>query len=391
MILSELLKRDFVFSDGAGGTMLQKMGLKTGERPDIMNMTSPDAVYNVHSQYVQAGSDILVTNTFGANAAALEKTGYSVEEVITAAVSAAKRAGEGRTITALDIGPVGEFMSPYGALTTDAAYELFKPQAIAGENVGADIAAIETMSDILELKAAVLAVTENSKLPVFATMTFNKEAMTYAGCSAESFALTAAHLGVLALGLNCSFGPADVFGSVEKISKMSALPLIVKPNAGLPNSVTGEYDLGAREFTEQMLAFADVGAKILGGCCGTSPEYIRALKERFSGVTSTKPESVQGRFVCSRNRVVRIDAPDFRTESLTVVELKGDLSPDEAVSEIVNAQMSSDKPLHIVSRVNEALCSSLRAVAGIAAVSLLSSADEETCGELFRLGAELIQ
>ena len=389
-MLSGFLDRNFVFSDGAIGTMLQKIGLKAGERPDIMNITCPEAVYSVQLQYAQAGSDILITNTFGAHDIALEKTGYSVEEIISAAVSITKRAGEGGTITALDIGPIGEFLEPYGSLTADAAYALFRRQAIAGEGAGADIAAIETMSDLLEMKTAILAVRENSKLPVFATMTFNKDAMSYAGCSAESFALTAAKLGVKALGLNCSLGPADVFNAAEKISRRTELPLIVKPNAGLPNGVTGEYDLGAREFAEQMAAFAGIGAKILGGCCGTNPEYISALKERFAELIPAKPERVQGRFICSRNKVVRIDCPDFGVDSVTVVELENGMSPEEAVSEIVNVQMCEENPLHIVSQADESLLAALRAVSGIAAVSLTSAANEEMRLILSRLGAELI-
>ena len=237
---------------------------------------------------------------------------------------------------------------------------------------------------------AILAVTENSGLPVFATMTFNRDAMTFAGCSAESFALTAAKLGVTALGLNCSFGPADVFGAAEKIAKASALPLIVKPNAGLPNGVTGEYDLGAHEFAEQMAAFAGIGAKILGGCCGTNPEYIAALKERFAGLAPAKPQTFTGRFICSRNRAVRIDSPDFSEDSVTVVELEVGMSPEDAASEIANAQMCTELPLHIVSQANESLSAAVRAVSGIAAVSLTTPVDEGTLLKLSRLGAEII-
>ena len=390
MILSELLKRDFVFSDGAIGTMLQKMGLKAGERPDIMNITNPDAVYAVQAQYAQAGSNILITNTFGANAIVLEKTGYSVEDIISAAIAVTKRAGAGETVTALDIGPIGEFLAPYGVLTAVDAYGLFRTQAVAGERSGVDMAVIETMGDLLEMKTAILAVTENAKLPVFSTMTFNKDAMTYAGCSAESFALTATKLGVTALGLNCSLGPADVFDAAEKIAGMSALPLIVKPNAGLPNSETGEYDLCADDFAEQMADFAKIGAKILGGCCGTNPEYISALKKRFAGMQSAKSEKADGRFICSRNKVLRIDSADFNEDSVTVVELENGMSPEEAVSEIANAQMYSVQPLHIVSAANETLVAALHAVSGIAAVSLTSHADEQTHFKLCGLGAEII-
>ena len=161
---------DYIFFDGAMGTMLQKSGLVPGQRPDIMNMTTPDAVERIHRLYVEAGSDIICTNTFGANALALRGTGYSPYEVISAAVAIAKRASGGTSLIALDIGPTGVLLEPMGELEFDKAYELFKEQMIAGEIAGADLVAIETMSDITELKAALLAAVENIGLPVMATM-----------------------------------------------------------------------------------------------------------------------------------------------------------------------------------------------------------------------------
>jgi len=275
---------DFVFYDGAMGTMLQKRGLKPGERPDIMNITAPEAVFDVHRLYVDAGSDIICTNTFGANADALRHTGYSPEEIIAAAVSIAKRASGGRAKVALDIGPVGRLLEPMGDLELEQAYELFRQQAVVGEGAGADFAAIETMSDIGELSAAILAVKENTKLPILATMTFDKTGRTFMGCTPESFAETARRLGVSAAGLNCSLEPAEMFETAERIAKVSSLPLIVKPNAGLPDGTSGVYNIGPEEFARQMVRFAEIGAKIVGGCCGTTPEYIRALKRAFAAI-----------------------------------------------------------------------------------------------------------
>jgi len=286
------------------GTMLQNAGLKPGERPDIMNMTMPDTVENIHKMYIEAGSDIICTNTFGSNALNLERTGYSPEEVITAAVAIAKRAiAAAHTpslagapplmgappsvatppLVALDIGPTGRILEPMGELEPERAYELFKEMAVAGEKAGADFAAIETMSDIGELKAAMLAVKENTNLPILATMTFEKSGRTFMGCTAESFVEAAELIGAAAVGINCSLEPVQMLETAKLIAKLTTLPLIVKPNAGLPDRLGGEYHYhtGAEEFAAQMLPFAEIGARIIGGCCGTTPDYIRALREAF--------------------------------------------------------------------------------------------------------------
>ena len=272
---------EYIFYDGAMGTMLQKSGLKPGQRPDILNMTAPYAVENVHRMYVEAGSDIVCTNTFGANADALRGTGYSPADIITAAVSIAGNACGGKAKVALDIGPVGRLLEPIGDLEYDRAYELFAEQAVAGEKAGADFAAIETMSDLTEIKAAILAVTNNTRLPVLATMTFDKTGRTYLGCTPEEFAETAENLGASAVGINCSLEPAEMFLTAQRIAKSTSLPLIVKPNAGLPDSHTGLYSISPEEFAKQMAPYKKIGAKIIGGCCGTTPEYIRELRRTF--------------------------------------------------------------------------------------------------------------
>jgi len=274
--------REYVIYDGAMGTMLQKSGLKPGTRPDIMNMTAPQTVESIQRIYVEAGSDIICSNTFGANAEALRGTGYSPEEVVAAAVAIAKRACGGAAKVALDIGPTGRLIEPMGDLEFGRAYQLFKEQAIAGEKAGADYAAIETMSDLTELKAAILAVTENTRLPVLATMTFEKNGRTFMGCAPEDFAMAAESLGAVAAGINCSLEPAEMYETAERIAKATSLPLIVKPNAGLPDRATGLYSIGPEEFARQMARFAGIGARIVGGCCGTTPDYIRELRKIFS-------------------------------------------------------------------------------------------------------------
>ena len=280
----------FVFFDGAMGTMLRNYGLNRGEIPDIMNITAPEAVEEVNRLYIEAGSDIICTNTFGSNTLNLTPLGYSPEEVVTASVTIAKRArtasaipdlNRERVLIALDIGPTGQLIEPYGDLEFDQAYEIYKQMVIAGEKAGADVVAIETMSDLEELKAAMTAVRENTKLPILVTMTFDKKGRTYMGCSAESFVEAAESHGASAVGLNCSLEPPEMLATAEQIANATGLPLIIKPNAGLPDEETGTYLTGAKAFAEQMLPFAKLGARIVGGCCGTTPEYIRELKKAF--------------------------------------------------------------------------------------------------------------
>jgi len=272
----------FVFYDGAMGTMLQKSGLKPGERPDLMNLTNPEAVENVHRRYVQAGSDIICTNTFGCNADALAETGHAPEKIIEAAVAIAKRAAGGAARVALDIGPTGQMLEPMGELESERAYEMFRQQAVAGEKAGADFCAIETMSDIGELVAAISAVTESTKLPVLATMTFDKTGRTFMGFTPEDFVKAAEACGASAIGINCSLEPVEMIETARRIAQATKLPLIVKPNAGLPDSETGDYDTGPADFAKQMRPYAEIGAKLIGGCCGTSPEYITELRKTFA-------------------------------------------------------------------------------------------------------------
>jgi len=271
----------YIFYDGAMGTMLYKYGLKSGDKPDLMNITAPEAVESIHRMYVEAGSDIVCTNTFGSNALNLEGTGYTPSEIITAAVTVAKRACGDVAKVALDIGPTGHILEPAGDLESEKAYELFKEMAVAGEKAGADFAAIETMSDLEEMKAALSAVIENTKLPVLATMSFEKSGYTFMGCTPELFVETAEALGASAVGLNCSLEPMEMLETAERIAQVTKLPLIIKPNAGLPDGVSGEYHTGAEDFASQMTGFAKIGARIIGGCCGTTPDYIRELKKAY--------------------------------------------------------------------------------------------------------------
>jgi len=277
-------QKKYLLYDGAMGTMLQKAGLEPGEKPDLMNITAPEAVESIHKMYVDAGSDIICTNTFGSNRLNLKDTGYTSEEIITAAVKIAKRASAGRAKVALDIGSTGHLLEPYGDLEPEDAYDIFKEMAVAGEKAGADFVAIETMSDIHELKEAMTAVKENTKLPMLVTMTFEKGGRTFMGVTVEDFVKLAEELGASAIGLNCSLEPPAMEETAKALFEQTKLPIIIKPNAGLPDGESGAYHTGAEQFAEQMLPYAKMGAKILGGCCGTTPEYIKALKSSLEAI-----------------------------------------------------------------------------------------------------------
>lgn len=286
--------------DGAMGTVLQQRGLTPGGVPELLNLTDPELVAGVYRSYVEAGSQVVYANTFGANAHKLSRTGHSVEEIITAAISAAKDAvRETGTKVALDIGPLGELLEPLGTLSFEDAYDLFKEMAVAGEKAGADLAVIETMTDLYEAKAALLAVKENTSLPVFVTMSFEPGGRTFTGCTIPSMAHTLEGLGADAIGLNCSAGPDLLLPLLQELCRHTSLPVIAKPNAGLPDPVDGHYDMRPEDFAQAVLPCLDAGVTIFGGCCGTSPDYIRALTNALKGKRAVKREYTPMSFICS--------------------------------------------------------------------------------------------
>lgn len=281
----------FILFDGGMGTMLQACGLKAGELPESYNISMPEAILKIHREYAAAGADIITTNTFGANSHKLKGSGLSVEAVVQSAVRIAREA-VGDRFVALDIGPVGQLMEPYGTLSFQAAYDAFREQVIAGAAAGADLILIETMSDIYEAKAAILAAKENSSLPVICTMTFQADGRTLTGTDPLTMVNILSHLGVDALGVNCSLGPKDMLAMVSRILEYSPVPVIVQPNAGLPAVVDGHtvYDISPESFGNYMAEMAGMGALILGGCCGTTPSHIAAVKRAISGLKPRKPE-----------------------------------------------------------------------------------------------------
>ena len=304
-----------VMLDGGMGTMLQKAGVPMGKVPEELNVTPGDAVMDIHRQYIEAGSDVIYANTFSANRYKLGYSSYSVDTLVTAGVQNAKKAvaDSGKNVAvALDVGPIGELMEPNGALKFEDAYDMFKEMMVAGEKAGADLIVIETSTDLLEMKAAVLAAKENTNLPVFSTMTFEKNGRTFTGVTVEAAALTLTGLGVDAIGINCSLGPNDIYPMAQKLAEWTPLPIVIKANAGLPNLNSGGYDISAEEFAEQMEKFMDLGVTIIGGCCGTTPDYIREMKAMLArrekeGKTANRPEYVRQAAVCSSTQVVSID------------------------------------------------------------------------------------
>lgn len=298
MDILELLGKRIVFLDGAMGTLLQEKGLKAGELPEIWNIEKKEIIINAHKEYFKAGSDIVLTNTFGANDIKL-KGKYKSDEVVEFAVKNAKKAAMdvenqnfGKKYVALDIGPTGKLLKPLGDLSFNDAYNSFSVMVKAGQKAGADLIVIETMSDIYETKAAVLAAKENSNLPVFVTIVFDEKGKLLTGSDIKSAVSILEGLGVDALGMNCGLGPYQMVDLFREIKKYTSLPIIIKPNAGLPKDVDGEtvFDIEAEEFSKAMECFPKEGAWILGGCCGTNPTYIKKLHEKCADILPKKIE-----------------------------------------------------------------------------------------------------
>lgn len=279
-----MFEREITILDGAMGTMLQKAGLRAGERPETLSVTSPETVERVYRAYVEAGAQMILANTFCANAHKLKGTGFAVDQVVRASVAAARRACAGKDVrVALDIGPIGEMMEPLGTLSFDEAYQLFKEMIDAGAAAGADAIFFETFSDLGELRAGVLAAKESCSLPVFASMTFEKTGRTFLGCTAGAAAMALSALGVCAVGVNCSLGPAEIEPILRSMREVTDLPLILKPNAGLPDPKTGEYGMQPLEFARSCALLTELGAAYIGGCCGTTPAFIAALRDALEG------------------------------------------------------------------------------------------------------------
>jgi len=287
MNLFETLGKRLVFFDGGMGTLLQENGLGAGELPELWNLQHPEIIEKIHRDYLEAGADIIKTNTFGANGAKLSGCGHSVSEVVTAAVGLARKAADEKgALVAMDLGPTGKLLRPLGDLGFEDAVSLFAEAAKAGEQAGADLILIETMSDTYECKAAVLAAKENTCLPVFATLIVDERGKLLTGGDIPAAVAMLEGLGVDALGLNCGFGPDQMAQFLPQLRECCSVPIILNPNAGLPHVVDGKnvFDVGPEEFAADLKKMAEGGAWILGGCCGTTPAHIRAVTNLCAGI-----------------------------------------------------------------------------------------------------------
>ena len=333
MSVLDFLQKEILYFDGAMGTRLQAAGLKPGELPEAWNITHGDVVAEIHASYVRAGANILKSNTFGANALKMQNSGYSVEDVVLAAFknaraafakvaeeqkettcaiagdtaeqkgtdcaeadseSAASKIEQAKQFVALDLGPTGKLLAPYGDLQFEEAVALYAEQVRAGVKANADLILVETMSDSYEAKAAILAAKENSDLPVFVTFTFDKDGKLLNGADVETAVVMAEGLGVDAVGFNCGLGPDLVAKLMPRARRVTDLPLIANPNAGLPTEQNGKtvFTTGPEEFADYMLDVYREGASVLGGCCGTDPNYIHLVAERTKNLKPIVWESI---------------------------------------------------------------------------------------------------
>ena len=300
---------EFLVFDGAMGTMLQEAGLKAGELPELLDFSHPETVTAIHRAYVEAGADVISANTFGANAHKLGDAA-SVEDVFAAAIACARKSGA--RYVAADIGPIGALLKPLGTMDFDEAYDLFAQQARAAQAAGADLFVVETMTDLLEAKAAVLACLECTELPVVATMTFGEDGCTFLGTSPEICAMTLSALGVQAVGINCSLGPDALAPLLARMAPFARVPLMVQANAGLPRIEDGRtlYDIDAEAYAHAAEALLDAGATVVGGCCGTSPDYIARIRTRADTRTPVPPQARDARAfaVCSAQKTLVMQA-----------------------------------------------------------------------------------
>ncbi|MGM0379437.1 MAG: homocysteine S-methyltransferase family protein [Bacillota bacterium] len=291
--------------DGAMGTMLQKEGLKLGQCPEDMNFTHEKTIQKIHKGYFESGADYITTNTFGANSYKLKKSKYNVEDIVTKAINNAKRACPDAEVV-LDIGPIGKALKPIGDLSFDKAYEMFKQQILAAKNE-VNIVLIETMSSLLEAKAAILAAKENSNLKVFVTMTIDEQLRTLDGSDVKCIAITLSNLNVDCIGLNCSLGPKQLKKPIKELVKYSKVDVMIQPNAGLPIIKDSKtiYDYPVDKFKNDLKEILDYGVSIIGGCCGTTYKYIEALND-LKGKNIIKVNKIESSFVTSGSKVVEI-------------------------------------------------------------------------------------
>ena len=311
MRVNELFKQsNTILLDGGMGTMLQAAGLKLGAKPEELNITDPALIEGIHAKYAAAGSRIVNANTFGASAHKLAGSAYSLEEIIAAGIANCKRAcAPYGALAALDVGPLGELLEPNGTLAFEDAVEEYGRIVRAGVAAGADLIFFETFTDLYELKAALLAAKENSTLPILASMSFEAGGRTFTGCTVESFGVTARGLGANAVGINCSLGPKEIFPMAKRLADAvpGDFPVFVKPNAGLPRADGSGYDITPQLFALEMKPYRELHLFAAGGCCGTTPEFIRLLNGVFKGCVPGRAAHAMPSVLCTPMNYVNVD------------------------------------------------------------------------------------
>ena len=310
MSIRNLLGKQLLYFDGGMGTLLQAEGLKPGEKPEMWNLTHADIIKDIHLSYLKAGSNIITTNTFGANCLKF----HNLEEIISAAVTNAKNAIEDfdgdkdKCFIAFDMGPLGKMLEPLGDMKFEEAVEVFRQSAVLGEKYGADLVIIETMNDSYETKAAVLACKENTNLPVFVSNVFDENKKLMTGADPKAMIALLESLGVDAIGMNCSLGPKQMLEVAKDYAQYASIPVCVSPNAGMPRTENGKtvFDVTVEEFSDIMRDIALMGVSVLGGCCGTTPEYIRKTVEKTADLPYTAPVNKNITLVSSYTHAVEI-------------------------------------------------------------------------------------
>lgn len=340
----EYLGKELLFFDGGMGTMLQKRGLAPGGRPELWNIEKPEEIEAVQKSYVEAGADIIKTNTFGANSIKFNGDGELLERIIVKGVEIARRANPDGFV-ALDIGPLGKLLKPMGELSFEEAYEIFSEVVKIGAKTDCDLILIETMTDVYEAKAAVLAAKENSTLPIVTTFAFEANQRLLTGATIETTALIFEGLGVDAIGFNCGLGPREMKPLVEKLLGLTALPVVVNPNAGLPECVDGvtTFNVAASEFAGIQKEIIELGCALAGGCCGTTPDHIKAVydmmkgtkvKERANKAITKASSATKTAVFAKRPLVVGERINPTGNEALTNAIKDGDI--DTVIDEVFN-------------------------------------------------------
>ncbi len=357
MTFQEYLKDHIVFLDGGMGTLLQAKGLLPGESPERWNITHPEIISDIHKTYYDAGSNVVCTNTFGANL--LKFSAEELEKIVENAVANARAAREkssarSEKFIALDIGPTGKLLKPLGDLDFEDAVSVFSATVKLGVKYGVDLILIETMNDSYETKAALLAAKENSSLPVFVSNAYGEDGKLMTGASPEAMVALLEGMGADAIGANCSLGPKKLRKVAEKLLEKASVPVLLKPNAGIPKSVNGNtvFDVSPEEFSAELSEIVSLGVRVAGGCCGTTPEYIKALHDKLKGVSPKPVEKKNITVVSSFTHAL-----EFGTEPILIGErinptgkkrLKASLLENDMSYVLSEAVKQQEKGVHVL-------------------------------------------